>query len=119
MQNNRWIEGVHSFQIFDAPSVVGDYGQRMKAAARAVRGCRHAGVVAVEVIKDRREVFSRLQEVQGRGGEGIMLRHPGVTTYETGRTKNLLKSKAHTRRFFYWNLPNPAPVKRRASVSNN
>lgn len=82
------------FMVFDCPDANGDYQTRMNEATRAVRGCRYASPVVVSVITERRELFARLQAVQGHGGEGVMLRNPTVTRYETGRTGNLLKVKA-------------------------
>jgi DNA ligase-1 len=94
VQNNRWIEGVHQFRIYDSPAHIGTHPERMAIAAAAVRHCPHARVVAVDTIKDRREVMSRLLGVLDDGGEGLMLRNPDVIFYEQGRTRNLLKVKA-------------------------
>ena len=81
------------FVVFDCPDATGDYLARMDVARNAVRQCCYAQAVAVDTITDRREVFARLQAIQARGGEGLMLRNPNVTHYERGRTANLLKVK--------------------------
>ena len=49
--------------------------------------------VADYVCESRRWLMERLRDVQAGGGEGLVIRNPDVTGYETGRTDNLLKVK--------------------------
>ncbi len=60
----------------------------MEAAARL-----WLDVVTVEVCKSRRWFMERLRDVQSGGGEGLVIRHPKITRYETGRTPHVLKVK--------------------------
>ncbi|MEK7781485.1 MAG: hypothetical protein AAB370_08305, partial [Verrucomicrobiota bacterium] len=100
VQNGRWIEGVHTFQVFDAPQFSGTWSERMATVATIIQNAPHARTVAFGVITDRRQVFAKLQTVQSGGGEGLMLRNPDVTHYEQGRTANLLKVKLSHPAFF-------------------
>lgn len=94
VQNNFWTEGTHTFEVFDCPTASGNYSERMHQADALVADCPCAQVVKFSIVKNLPEVFAALQKVHARKGEGLMLRNPKVTTYETGRTKNLLKVKA-------------------------
>lgn len=76
------------FVAFDAPTVRGAWRWRMAVASGIWRN-----TVAVEVCKSHRWLMERLRAVQGDGGEGVVIRNPNVTRYETGRTANLLKVK--------------------------
>ena len=105
VQNGRWIEGVHTFQVFDAPQFSGTWPARMTTAAALVKDAPHASAIEFAVIRDRREVFAKLQEVQSGGGEGLMLRSPFETSYTPGRTTNLLKVKLSHPAFFTLKFP--------------
>ena len=93
VQNGKWIEGVHTFQVFDLPGFKGQWNERINTAATLIQNAPYARTVAFDEITDRRQLFAKLQEVQSNGGEGVMIRNPNVTHYETGRTRNLLKVK--------------------------
>jgi ATP-dependent DNA ligase len=60
----------------------------MAAAARLWRD-----TVAFEVCQSHRWLMERLRDVQSDGGEGLVIRNPVITRYETGRTVNTLKVK--------------------------
>lgn len=76
------------FMVFDAPEATGDYLARM----RTVRGNEIVRPVAVTVASSTRHAIETMEEVQARGGEGLMLRHPRLR-YAPGRTNLMLKMK--------------------------
>lgn len=80
------------YMVFDAPDVAGAWDVRLAAAAGRVGG----GVAEVAKfwrVKDFADLQIRFFKIWGNGGEGLVLRHPGVTAYERGRTKNALRIK--------------------------
>ena len=93
VQNGRWIEGTHTFQVYDAPAVVGDYPERMKVARALSSVTTHVHAVAVSTVRNLNELRRLAVRIIGEGGEGLMLRNPSVTSYEQGLTGNLLKLK--------------------------
>lgn len=76
------------FMVFDAPEATGDYLARMATVAvnEVVKP------VAVTVASSTRHAIETMEEVQARGGEGLMLRHPDLQ-YRPGRTNKMLKMK--------------------------
>jgi DNA ligase-1 len=76
------------FVAFDAPEARGPWQRRMATAGRLWRDA-----VTFEVCKSRRWLVERLRDVQAVGGEGLVIRNPNITRYETGRTSNTLKVK--------------------------
>lgn len=76
------------FVAFDAPAVCGTWQRRIAKAGRVWRD-----VVSVEVCQGRQWLAQRLREIQSIGGEGLVIRHPKITRYETGRTGNVLRVK--------------------------
>lgn len=87
VQYGHWTHDCR-FVAFDAPEARGPWQRRMAAAGRLWRD-----TVAFEVCQGHGWLMERLRTVQGVGGEGLMIRNPAVTGYETGRTANLLKVK--------------------------
>ncbi len=79
------------FVAFDAPGASGGWLNRLEAA-RQVVGNGAVRVVEGWVAASTEEVFTAMRDVQARGGEGLMARHPGLGT-EPGRTGQLLKVK--------------------------
>lgn len=77
-----------AFIVFDVPQAGGDYLARM----RTVRGNEIVRTVAVSIAKSTEHALNLMGEVQARGGEGLMLRHPGLR-YAPGRTNLMLKMK--------------------------
>jgi len=92
-----------SFIAFDAPDVRGYWLARLDVA-------RSFGVRAVEVTiaESTDHAISLMLQIQARGGEGLVARHPGLE-YKPGRTARLLKLKTVT--------PKPVPV-RQVPVEN-
>ena len=80
-------------RVFDCPTATGDWPQRMKVARRAIGRASVAECVTFRPCASLEDLRSELQTVLARGGEGLVLRAPGVSRYETGRTHGLLKVK--------------------------
>jgi len=76
------------FVAFDAPKARGTWQRRMATAGRLWRY-----TVAFEVCQGHGWLMERLRTVQSVGGEGLVIRNPKVSRYETGVTANLLKVK--------------------------
>lgn len=89
VQLGRWTPRCR-FVAFDAPGVRGTWQRRMASAARLWRD-----VVKFETCKSHGWLMERLRDVQSGGGEGLVIRHPAINSYEIGRTENFLKVK-HT-----------------------
>lgn len=77
-----------AFIVFDVPQAGGDYLARM----RTVRGNEIVRPVAVSIAKSTEHALKLMGEVQARGGEGLMVRHPDLQ-YRPGRTNKMLKMK--------------------------
>ena len=82
------------FFAFDAPDHPGDWPERLAAAqARVVE------TVGFWKITDMQELEEAMHGFLGEGDEGLMVRRPG-SAYRPGRTRNLLKVKAHSLSLF-------------------
>lgn len=94
VQYNRWSPGI-SFVAFDAPMFRGDWGHRIALA-------RETGVRTIDWRRcdGEDDLMRAFDIVKTLGGEGLMIRNPKVTRYETGRTKNLLKVKEYGDAYF-------------------
>lgn len=77
---------------FDAPEASGDWTERIAAAAEALEGNPHAHAIAWRICASTDDALDSLEYIQARGGEGLMLRSPGLR-YAPGRTRQLLKLK--------------------------
>ena len=82
------------FVVFDRPQSHTYWPYRLSLAGHELRKDRYASSIPFIVCDGYAHLFSYLNKIQTDGGEGVMLRHPHVTSYEIGRTKNLLKVKA-------------------------
>ncbi|KAF9459157.1 hypothetical protein BDZ94DRAFT_1268934 [Collybia nuda] len=87
-----------TFQIFDIPSR-GDepFEERIEFLKKTFGpGGTHTSeqieVVSHELAMSRQHVLDKLKEIEGLGGEGLMLRQPG-SKYEGRRSNTLLKIK--------------------------
>ncbi|HSV73464.1 MAG TPA: hypothetical protein VLH79_06870 [Chthonomonadales bacterium] len=89
--HGRFSRGLR-FMIFDAPSAVGAWPARLRSAASALGPAKCVGVVAAWLCEGERHAARILGEVHARGGEGLMLRAPGLA-YAPGRTRDLVKLK--------------------------
>ncbi|KAH9482076.1 DNA ligase [Psilocybe cubensis] len=98
----KTVNSVHwkniSFQIFDVPSRGHEpFEERYKFLQETfgVGGVHAADQICVvehELAKSRQHVLDKLKEVEGLGGEGLMLRKP-QSVYEGKRSGSLLKIK--------------------------
>jgi len=111
---NRWTRDIRAV-AFDAPAIAGDWVQRIEAARTAGAPC--APWTVCESSKDLLWMFDRITKA---GGEGVMLRKPGVA-YRAGRSRNFLKVLPSCQ----WHLPNPErcdtakKIHRLAQLGNN
>jgi DNA ligase-1 len=95
-QNNpdAWKFSV-SYQVFDCPSM-GDepFEDRIAFVQETFKKLRIRWVHVLEhtECRSRKHLLDMLDDVCGKGGEGLMLREPG-SPYVNGRSKTLLKVK--------------------------
>ena len=84
------------FMVFDLPAHPGAFEARLVALRRGVQAAGIAWLRAVPQVRvaDARALEHRLDEVEARGGEGLMLHHRD-STYRNGRSEWLLKYKRH------------------------
>ncbi len=84
----KFLDGM-TFRVFDAPAASGSWLDRL------------AGIVETDIVVPVKaqvvagidEALELMRAVQSAGGEGLMLRHPGLT-YTPGRTDKMLKLKS-------------------------
>ncbi len=85
------------FVAFDHPEVTGRWDNRIREAARALKGSAVGRAIDFFQLAPDCENYSELtaflKKLRPLGGEGVCMRNPDVTTYETGRTRNLLRFK--------------------------
>lgn len=81
--------------VFDAPAAAGDYRQRLEVVERALADWPRAQVSIPSVWRLTGTEHARrlLAEVQGRGGEGLILRRPELK-YRPDRSRDMLKMKS-------------------------
>ena len=84
------------FLVFDAPAYDGDFETRLEFLADALPKKKKKGMFA-EVhkhwqCKNLEHLRKELEEIEGLGGEGLMLRQPN-SKYHVGRSSTLLKVK--------------------------
>ena len=84
------------FMVFDLPAHPGPFEARLVALRRAVQAAGIAWLRAVPQVRvaDARALEQRLDEVEARGGEGLMLHHRD-SIYRNGRSELLVKYKRH------------------------
>ena len=84
------------FMVFDLPAHPGPFEARLVALRRntGAAGVRWLQAVPQVRVDDARALERRLDEVEARGGEGLMLHHRG-SIYRNGRSEWLLKYKRH------------------------
>ncbi|KAJ7621186.1 DNA ligase/mRNA capping enzyme [Roridomyces roridus] len=86
-----------TFQIFDIPSEDAVFEKRVEKLQKlfgpgGTYECPEVVLVEHEKAKDRQHVLDKLEEIEGLGGEGLMLRRAG-SKYEGKRSGTLLKVK--------------------------
>ncbi|KAF4601523.1 hypothetical protein EYR38_006177 [Pleurotus pulmonarius] len=95
--NSPHWQGI-SFQVFDVPSKADLPFEERLAFLEATFGengthaAKHVVVVPHDEARDRAHVLDKLKEIEGLGGEGLMLRKPR-SPYEGRRSNTLLKIK--------------------------
>lgn len=84
------------FMVFDLPAHPGQFEARLVALRRDVSAAGVPWLRAVPQVRvdDARALERRLDEVEARGGEGLMLHHRD-SIYRNGRSEWLLKYKRH------------------------
>lgn len=82
----RFTPDIHAV-CFDAPGMVGDWLQRIESARATGTPC-----VSLTVCKSPQDLLWLFDRITKAGGEGVMLRNPGVK-YRAGRSRDLLKVK--------------------------
>jgi len=89
--------GLVTYMVFDAPSHKGPFEARLEAARNALAAAPgvRARVVDHTSARDNDHVQEMLEEVEQKGGEGLMLRQPR-SAYAGGRSATLLKVKTFT-----------------------
>lgn len=81
-----------TFNVFDAPSLSGNWIERLRAAKEFIPLDAQIRVVEHWTAASYQHAKEQLSVIHARGGEGLMLRHPEIR-YIPGRTKQLLKFK--------------------------
>ena len=90
----KWFEDGHlEFVAFDFPELAATWDKRITEAAKALKKSAFARAIDFERIADPLHLVRFMQRIRAAGGEGGCFRQPDVTTYETGRTENLLRWK--------------------------
>jgi len=83
--------------VFDAPAIRDAYPARMRAAQVVTAHSALLVPVPWRTCASTADAMAELAQVQGWGGEGLMLHHPGLR-YTPGRTASLVKVKQSTPR---------------------
>ncbi|KAJ3111367.1 hypothetical protein HDU96_005756 [Phlyctochytrium bullatum] len=84
------------YHVFDAPSLYSIPFEKRLEKIRALldkANMKHVLLVKHEECKGKDHLYDRLKEVEGKGGEGLMLRKP-KSLYEFKRSSTLLKVKS-------------------------
>ncbi|KAJ3211078.1 hypothetical protein HDU67_004786 [Dinochytrium kinnereticum] len=93
MDSPNWSKIV--YHIFDAPSIASiPFERRMDKIKEFIKKSKipHIRLVDNEECKGKSHLFLKLDEVEKKGGEGLMLRKP-KSQYEFSRSNTLLKVK--------------------------
>ncbi|WP_293776143.1 DNA ligase [uncultured Oxalicibacterium sp.] len=85
------------FMVFDLPAHGGVFDQRLVSLQNLLKSTNSPWLLAVpqQRIVSHSLLQKRLQEVEKKGGEGLML-HRGSSLYRAERNDDLLKMKSHT-----------------------
>lgn len=81
-----------TLEVFDCPTALGTWPERMRVASASLHG-GNARLVEFRRCSSRADMDGYFARILAAGGEGVILRSPGVIGYERGRTANLLKVK--------------------------
>ena len=90
----HWFDDGHlEFVAFDFPELAATWNKRIVEAAKALKKSACARAIEFERITDPAHLVKFMLRIRAAGGEGGCFRHPEVTSYETGRSENLLRWK--------------------------
>ena len=95
----RWFEELSpsghriEFAVFDFPGWRATWSRRMAEAGKSIRRAACAVCVPFHRVTNPRQWIDFMLDIRRLGGEGAMFRNPEVTTYEMGRSENLLRLK--------------------------
>jgi len=81
------------FMAFDVPEAKGNWLQRMYSERDRLWSEHAEKVGSIGAIRIQQNVSEWCKAIVSGGGEGLILRNPAVTTYEKGRTPNLIRVK--------------------------
>ena len=98
--DNDWRKANIKFQIFDSPTIKGDFEQRQEKIKKIIdTSCKKKGVGKCPLnytkqtkIKSEKQLYSTFDKLTKKGAEGVMIRSPH-SPYETKRSSHLLKVK--------------------------
>ena len=89
-------DGLIEFVAFDLPGMVGRWDERIREASKSLRRSAHHAIEFFQIAPDCRDYLKLVEfmaQLRPLGGEGVCMRNPDVTSYETGRSTNLLRFK--------------------------
>jgi len=81
------------FRVFELPKSADSYMNRLASADTALRGNPIVSTIPAVQARSTRHAMTLARAALSTGGEGVMARHPGIST-KSGRTNDLLKIKA-------------------------
>ena len=84
-----------SYNIFEVPNAEGGLAQRLQKLHQYLNATaiKHLRIIPQTICENKQHLHSRLEAVELKGGEGLVLRNP-ESQYETGRSLNALKVKS-------------------------
>jgi DNA ligase 1 len=98
--DDEWKKANIKFQIFDSPTLKGDFETRQLKIQKIIDdSCKKKGVGECPLkytvqtkIRDEKHLYSIFDKLTKKGAEGVMIRSPH-SPYETKRSSHLLKVK--------------------------
>lgn len=84
------------YYIFELPDATGTFTERIEAMQRLIQqqNSRYLTLVPQFRMTDKAALLAKLNELEGKGAEGLML-HQQDALYTTGRSSDLLKLKTY------------------------
>lgn len=91
--HNGWRE--ITYNIFEVPNQKGGLKQRLKVLKEFLQAnpSRYIKIIKQTTCKDKKHLKKFLKEIEGKGGEGVVLREPNAP-YIAKRTSKALKLKS-------------------------
>lgn len=98
--DSEWKKANVNFQIFDSPTIKGDFETRQLQIKKIIElSCKKKGVGKCPLkyttqtkISSEKQLYSTFDKLTKKGAEGVMIRSPH-SPYETKRSSHLLKVK--------------------------